>query len=175
MIWLDSAFLFRAVINMSAILSVFSCTWCCKGKKWEIHRTLKVAGPPVRQWCVLQGKREWRDLTVSLCLSFQRWWVKDLWESYCTITHCWRPVNHPAHDVCVCLYACVQQRLMYSTSTCWNRNRSAGIRLADQLDRYRANGGVSSAIFSYRPWMERKEERPAEGKKRGGAAWQERE
>lgn len=84
----------------------FLWIWCCKGKKWEIHRTLEAAGPPVGQWCVLnRGKNEGNNW-LHLCVSH---WVKDLWESFC-ITQCWRPVTPPAHHALVCVHGCVSCR-----------------------------------------------------------------
>lgn len=87
---------------IAASVSVSLWIWWYKGKKWEIHRTLKAAGPPVRQWCVLNREKvseETDCIFVSLIRTLC--WEKDLWESYC-ITHCWRPVTLPAH--CVCVY-----------------------------------------------------------------------
>lgn len=66
----------------------------------------------------------------------------------------------PSSSTCVCMYTCVSRK---GSSAGWSMNRHTGIRLTGQPYRYEANGGVSSSIFSCHPWMERKEERPAEG------------
>lgn len=112
--------------------------------------------------------RKWLTEEETDCISFKQCFR---WKTFGRAT-----VKRTVEDqwplqltMCVCVYIGVCfASLMYSTSSGFNRNKNTGIRPANQLYRYTANGGLSSSIFSYHPWMEIKAERPVEGEK--GAA-----